>query len=324
MTQTAQRPAYGADQSCVDYILGITFEIWEQGNIEFIRGYYSPTIRMATIDGLTVGSEAIVEGTRGMLRSFPDRKLLADDVIYSGNPTEGFYSSHRIISPMTNLGTTPFGPATGRTARVMTIADCVVERGVITGEWLVRDNHALVTQLGFDPLESAAVVRAHRSADNHRWIAAQVAELQARQEAGVHSCTSPALFAQRIFDALWRGQPAGALDNYAPYAVLHRSPVLMASGRDAILAHYAELARAFEVSALSVDHVIARPTLPDESQMAIRWSIAARHVGPFLGLPGTGRPVYLLGVTHWRLVAGRIAVEWTVFDGLGALSQLVD
>jgi len=30
-----------------------------------------------------------------------------------------------------------------------------------------------------------------------------------------------------------------------------------------------------------------------------------------------------MGVTHRRLVAGRIAVEWTVFDSLGVMAQLL-
>ena len=134
MNDSVKTPAYGPSHECVDYILGITFEIWEQGNVGFIRDYYSADIEMATIDGLTVGNEAIVEGTAAMLRAFPDRKLLADDVIYGGTGPERFYSSHRIVSPMTNLGATAFGPATGRSVRIMTIADCLVENGVITGE----------------------------------------------------------------------------------------------------------------------------------------------------------------------------------------------
>ena len=324
MTQILPKPNYGADNDCVDYILGITFEIWEQGNVDFIRDYYSSDIQMATLDGLTVGNEAIVEGTRAMLRSFPDRRLIADDVIYGGNESEGYYSSHRILSPMTNLGPTAFGPATGRQVRVMTIADCVVEHGVITGEWLVRDNHALVVQLGFDPNDAARVVRAHRSADNHRWIKQQISELRARETAAVHSAASPAVFARRVLGALWHGDGAAAREDYAPYAVLHRSPIKIESGREAILTHYGDLAGAFAVDAFSVDHVIAKPTLPHESQMAVRWSLAARHVGSYLGCAATGKSIYLLGVTHWRLVRGRIAVEWTIFDGLGVLSQLVD
>jgi hypothetical protein len=33
------------------------------------------------------------------------------------------------------------------------------------------------------------------------------------------------------------------------------------------------------------------------------------------------KPVYILGVTHWLLVDGRIAAEWTVFDELAVLAQ---
>ena len=40
--------------------------------------------------------------------------LLVDDVIWSGNREDGYYSSHRIISPMTNEGPTLFGPEIGR------------------------------------------------------------------------------------------------------------------------------------------------------------------------------------------------------------------
>lgn len=33
--------AFGAEDSLVDYILGITFEIWEERGIELIHQYYS-------------------------------------------------------------------------------------------------------------------------------------------------------------------------------------------------------------------------------------------------------------------------------------------
>lgn len=36
----------------------------------------------------------------------------------------------------------------------------------------------------------------------------------------------------------------------------------------------------------------------------------------------TGRPVYILAVTHWRIVAGQIADEVTVFDETALLRQI--
>ncbi len=155
---TTKQGAYGADDDLVDYILGITFEIWEEGGAELIHQYYGADIVVYGLDGITRGAAAMVDGTRAMLEAFPDRLLLADDVIWSGSREEGYYSSHRIISPMTNKGATIFGPATDRHVRILTIADCVVEDGVITREWLLRDNHALVSQLGHDPIECARIV----------------------------------------------------------------------------------------------------------------------------------------------------------------------
>ena len=51
---------------------------------------------------------------------------------------------------MTNLGHSEFGPATGASADVVTIADCVVKGYVIVEEWLARDNLHLAQQLGID------------------------------------------------------------------------------------------------------------------------------------------------------------------------------
>ena len=101
----------------------------------------------------------MIDGTNGMLEAFPDRLLLGDDVIVKGDCHSG-YSSHRVLSPMTNSGASQFGPATGRQVRIMNMADCVVEEGVIVREWLARDNLALVRQLGFDALACAKRISA--------------------------------------------------------------------------------------------------------------------------------------------------------------------
>jgi len=57
--------------------------------------------------------------------------------------------------------------------------------------------------------------------------------------------------------------------------------------------------------------------------VAVRWTVAGTHVGDYLGVKATGKPVLIMGVTHRRTVLGRIAVEWTVFDSLGVMAQLL-
>lgn len=82
---------------------------------------------------------------------FPDRRLLAEDVIQSGDDIHGYLSSHRIISTMTHRGDGALGPATGRRVHARTIADCVCRDNRVVHEWLVRDQGAIALQIGLQP-----------------------------------------------------------------------------------------------------------------------------------------------------------------------------
>lgn len=321
MTSPAEG-AYGANDDLVDYILGITFEIWEAGEVALIEQYYSPRTTVYALDGITRGSAAMIDGTHAMLRAFPDRLLLGDDVIGKGNARDG-YSSHRVLSPMTNTGASVFGAATNKQVRIMNMADCVVQEGVITLEWLARDNLALVRQLGFDVRESASVVANNRSDELSAWFDSETSRLVAAAP-GESSSEVAGIDPQTILHAHWIGGDESILENaYAEYVVLHRSPVETISGRAAVSAHYARLRRAFNCTGASVDHVCVQSAGSSADHVATRWTVCAEHRGDFLGIKATGKPVLIMGVTHRRIVAGRIAVEWTVFDSLGVMAQLL-
>lgn len=327
--KTKANGAYGADDGLVDYILGITFEIWEQRGINLINQYYAADTVVYGLDGITRGAAQMIDGTRAMLEAYPDRLLLADDVIWTGSRDTGYYSSHRIVSPMTNEGPTIFGPATGRKVRILTIADCVVEEGVITLEWLLRDNHALVQQLGHDPVACARIVAARRNDESIAWIATEIDRLTAggALEFGAEladPATSPEEFASQVISNNWMQGDASLVEAaYAPYAVAHRSPIELYSGRDAVRNHYANLRKAFVMSGVSIDHICLQPADSDGLHVAARWTAAGVHRGDYLGLAATHRPAFVLGSTHWRIENDKVAQEWTVFDGLGVLSQLV-
>ncbi len=320
--------AYSADDDLVDYILGITFEIWEEGKVDLIDQYYSPDTLVYSLDGITRGSKAMIDGTRAMLAAFPDRLLLADDVIGKGDNHDG-YSSHRVLSPMTNTGDSMWGPATGKPVRIMNMADCVVEEGVITLEWLARDNLALIKQLGFDVTESAKLIASNRTPELSAWFVEETERLsnsaKATDEAVLCGAgADPQHFSQQVLNALWMTGDSTSIESaYAPYAVLHRSPIEIISGRSAIADHYAGLRGAFDCIAASIDHVAVQSAGVHADHVAARWAVCGTHAGDFLGVAATGKPVYIMGVTHRRIVDGRIAVEWTVFDSLAVLSQLL-
>ena len=105
--------------------------------------------------------------------------------------------------------------------------------------------------------------------------------------------------------------------------MLHRSPIEIVSGRRAIDDHYDNLRSAFVSSGASIDHIAVQTAGDNAMHIATRWTVSARHAGDYLGVAATGKPVYILGVTHRRIIDGRVAVEWTVFDSLAVLSQLL-
>ena len=316
----AESGRYGPDSELVDFILGITFEIWEERGVDLIRRYYAPDCVVYGLDAVQEGAEAMVESTHRYLEAFPDRLLLADDVIWSNDLERGVYSSHRIESPMTNLGASAFGPATGKQVRVTAIADCVVQNGRIVREWLVRDGVALIRQLGFDPLPAARRIAESHTAATADWLGGELARVSTSGNCD-HDL---APFAAQVLRACWANEEQEALrSHYAPYAVLHVSPVERHSGALAIAGHFAALQTAFGDVHIAVDHVATQPWGETGRTIAVRWGLTATHRGRYEGVAATGRSAFILGVSHWRLLGNRIVAEWTVFDRLGVLAQLV-
>ncbi len=139
-----------------DFILRITERIWEERHVEDIRQYYTADCRVETPAGITSNVEAVIQSTLETLNQFPDRQLLGEDVIWSEDQTDYFYSSHRIFSTMTHLGEGTFGKGTGAKIGVRTIADCAVYKNQIYDEWLVRDHAAILSDIGL-PLQEFAL-----------------------------------------------------------------------------------------------------------------------------------------------------------------------
>ncbi|PHX99192.1 MAG: hypothetical protein CK529_10420 [Rhodospirillaceae bacterium] len=318
----------GPYRDVVDYILGITHEIWESRKVDKIDTYYAAQTPVYALGGLLTGTATIVKNTWDTLAAFPDRLLLGEAVVWSREGRGRFYSSHRILSPMTNHGDSAFGTATGRAVLVRTIADCVIENGVITLEWLVRDNYSLVQQLGFDPIAVACKqAETPLTADHAAWLGTEQQRLKSLGRGKIEkqltfSATDTVTFAQAVLRNTWQtGNDATYSAHYASYAVLYDSAPV-ASGRGLIAVHYAELRRALNVEALTVDHVCSNGGADGGIQVAVRWTLTARHIGPIWGMPASGAEILILGVSHWKIVAGRIAAECTIFDRLAVLTQI--
>ncbi len=311
------------------YIRVITDRIWEGRRIDDIRQYYSDPCVVETPSSVSTSLQAVVDGTKATLVMFPDRRLLAEDVIQSGDAAGGFLSSHRIISPMTHLGDGTFGKASGKGVQVRTIADCVCKDNRIVHEWLVRDQGAIALQIGMTP-KSLAQQWINERGDFAKPVAGAA-------PAGYvsHVSTHPhaQAYAQAI-QALSRGQ-ADAMGVYDE-AVHHLGPNGSTRyGHVQTLEFWAHLFSNFAVQSFTVEHLALQsdPTRP--ARIAMRWRVKAVHafdnkfaqcqrdmVKPSYE-KDTNREIEIMGINHAEMVNGKVIREWVLIDDVALWMQVL-
>ena len=142
-------------KSFPDYILKITKQIWEGKDVNSIANYYTEDIPVRSPFGVTYGNKPVIDATFATLREFPNRQLLGEDVIWNKDAEDGYHSSHRILSKGTHLGDGLYGKPSGKNIHYRVIADCACKNNQVYDEWIVRDQGAMVRQIGFTPKEFA-------------------------------------------------------------------------------------------------------------------------------------------------------------------------
>ena len=248
------------------------------------------------------------------LSEFPDRRLLGEDVIWSGTPTEGMLSSHRILSTATHLGDGVYGNASGKILKYRIIADCHAIDNQINDEWLIRDQGAIVRQMGWDPYEYAVK--------------------QIENEGGPTKCVQPFhpsndkvgpykgrgnnnTWGEKYSDILTKIMAANL--NIIPKQYDRAVTGYYPGGKelistDGVDTFWVGLRSSFPSANFEIHHQIGRndPEMPPRA--ALRWSLTGKHDGwGAFGQP-TGADVHVMGISHAEFGPWGLRREYTLFD----------
>jgi len=317
-------PGFDAEwQGPEDYILGITKRIWEDRQIGTLTRYYAPDLIVRSPASVVRGNDGIIAATQSTLAEFPDRELPGEDVIWCQTGPDSFLSSHRLLCWATHTGPGMYGAPTGRRLTYRILADCWCKDNAVADEWLVRDQAAIVEQMGMDVVD---------------WTRDLIT-----REGGPEACVKPLT-------------PAN--DVTGPYSGTGTEDDLSASGADILNrimsaelsviprtydravelayprhqqghgwatadAFWLGLRSAFPAATFQVDHSIGRddPLMPP--RIALRWSLFGRHDGwGRFGRP-TGAEVYIMGITHFEMGPRSVRREWTLIDETAIWKQIL-
>ncbi len=306
-----------------DYIIGITKQIWEDRDIASLQHLYAQDIPVRSPGSLVVGNGPVIAATQATLAEFPDRTLYGEDVIWSGTPETGMLSSHRILSTATHAVEGAYGTPTGKRVAYRIIADCHAENNTIDDEWLIRDQGAIVRQLGWTPRDYAA-------------------DLIAR-EGGLEACVQPFVPALDVAGPYQgKGNDNEWGQKYADILTLMMGGAYHVVAREydrAVHCEYAggqtahshagvdqfwlPLRAAFPNATFQIDHQIGRedPLMPPRA--ALRWSLHGRHEGwGSFGAP-TGAEVYIMGACHGEFGPWGLRREYALYDETAIWKQIL-
>ena len=310
-------------ESVPDYILKSTRRIWEQRGIARIRHYYSSDNIVRTAMGLTRGIDAVIAATNATLHQFPDRRLLGEDVIWTGDDGTGcYYSSHRIVSPMHHLGYGMFGPPTGKRVTARTIADTVLRAEQVCEEWLVRDHGAIVRQLGHDVSEFAAQsIAAEQQRGQTPEVFTPELDVAGSYIAAAETSEHALMYAGTL-ESIWRSDCTVVDANYNEAVALELPGGVAGSGKACATQFWMSLISSVPDARFSVDHLIGRDDPGFPLRAAARWSVEGTHDGPGAFGNPSGAPVYIMGISHVEVINRQIIREWVLIDELAVHRQI--
>jgi steroid delta-isomerase-like uncharacterized protein len=125
--------------------------------------------------------------------------------------------------------------------------------------------------------------------------------------------------ASRAVFEIWTTGELERLDHYVAADVVHHDPY-DPNGSNGIEGHRRTIAtnrKAFPDMAITIEDQIA-----EGDRLATRWTSTMTHSGALGGLPPTGNPVTISGITVERFEDGKVVEAWRSMDTLGLLRQI--
>ena len=314
----------GAYANVPEFIYGITREIWEERGIGGkLERYYAPDIALRAATGFTGSNAGVTAQTLQTLHQFPNRRLVGEDVIWTGYGDGSFLSSHRLTSVMTHTGDGNLGAARGKVVRSRIIADCWVKNQVVVEEWLVRDQAAFAICLGLEP-RALAREMADRDLRNGVPIGFFVPahDKPGRFKPEIQDDEAIAALARGL-TRLWHAKETAVIrDLYFHGAALHAPGGAVLYGHGDIDTFALAYLASFPDAAFRIESARINRDPEQPLRIAMRWSLTGMHSGfGHFGEP-TGAAVYVMGMSHFNVTGGRVRAEYMVTDEVAIWKQI--
>lgn len=124
--------------------------------------------------------------------------------------------------------------------------------------------------------------------------------------------------ARRWFEEVWNQKRAETADELVAEDGVCHSPAGTLRGT----ADFKERVHRGFLSAFPDLRIEVAGTVAEGDQVVVRWMATGTHLGDGMGLPPTGRPIDIRGMTWFRVSDGKFVEGWDCWDFNGLLRSL--
>ncbi len=306
-----------------DYILKITKQIWEGKDVDSIGEFYTKNIPVRSPFGITYGNKPVIEATYNTLREFPNRQLMGEDVIWNGNDDNGYHSSHRILSKGTHLGDGFYGKPTGKDIYYRVIADCACKDNQVYDEWIVRDQGAMVRQIGYTPREFAQIMidneggleKANKLFDKNDIKPSNYQQEQVKINSAGERYSK---ILSKVFSEGYKFQ------DYNRASTIYWPGNKIGHGREDVSKLWNSLKEILTDTKFSIEHIGYLDEPNKNPRASIRWFLEGVHSKDSEDYgKKTNSKLFFMGINHVELNDDGVIREWVLFDEVAIWKQIL-
>ncbi len=306
-----------------DYILKITEQIWEGKDVESIGKFYTKDIPVRSPFGVTYGSKPVIDATYATLKEFPNRQLLGEDVIWNGNDEIGYHSSHRILSKGTHLGNGFYGKPSGKNIYYRVIADCACKENQVYDEWIVRDQGAMVRQIGYSPKEFAKkIIESEGGILTASKLFNCETDKSSNYEAERYKKGSKAEKYTEILKNIFNN--TYNFEGYDRAANIFWPGNVISHGREGIKEKWISLKSIFSNIKFTIEHVGFLEEAGQNPRVSVRWFLEGAHSNESKDYDKpSNKKIFIMGINHAEFYSNSIIREWVLFDEVAIWKQIL-
>ena len=306
-----------------DYILKITKQIWEGKDVNSIANFYTEDIPVRSPFGVTYGNKPVIDATFATLREFPNRQLLGEDVIWNKDSEDGYHSSHRILSKGTHLGDGSYGKPSGKNIYYRVIADCACKNNQVYDEWIVRDQGAMVRQIGFTPKEFAQkIIENEGGIGKCKKIFNLKSDMKSEYKPNPAPKDSVGVKYSNILNTIFTNDYN--FSDYARAASIYWPGNKIGHGREDIEKFWQSLKGAFSNFKFSIEHIGYLEEQGKNPKASVRWFLDANHSNKTSDFgEATNKNIFIMGINHAEISDGKVIREWVLFDEVAIWKQIL-